>query len=89
VNQPEIDLLDHGGRAQRMIPALGTQAACRELAQLVIHDRNELIESILVSAAPCLEQVRYVLLFHRPLHDPELWPLLKLSQTVNLVHAVD
>src|SRR5262249_46653405 len=48
-DQPEVGLVDQGGRLERQPPLLLGQFRCRELAQLVVDQRQELLGSVEVA----------------------------------------
>ena len=44
LDQPQIGLVDEGGRLQRLTGALATQVRGREPPQLLVHDRQQRVE---------------------------------------------
>ena len=58
VNQAEIDFIDQGAWLKAVAGAFAGHAAARNAMELVMHERNELIERRPISTAPREEQFR-------------------------------
>src|SRR6476660_2669907 len=52
IDQPEVSLVDQGGRLQRVIGKLLTQAINRDSPQFLVNERQHLVERGLVAIAP-------------------------------------
>lgn len=61
VDQPQIRLIDQSSRLQAMTGTLPGHVLPRELAQFLVHQRNELIEGICFAPAPGEQQPGQVL----------------------------
>ena len=51
-DEPEVELVDHGVRFERVIGPFAPKQVRRQLPQLGVDDREELIAGVLVSGAP-------------------------------------
>src|SRR5262249_44804020 len=56
VDQFEVSFVNQSGRLQGMIGTLPAQITSGQLAQFVINQRHQLIESLLITTAPLKEQ---------------------------------
>jgi hypothetical protein len=60
VEEPQIDLVNECGRRQRVIDALVSQLARGNLTELLVHDRQQLVESGLRAATPLPQERRHI-----------------------------
>jgi hypothetical protein len=56
VNQPDEDFVDQRRGLQRVAGTLAIHLPPREPAQLVLHERYQLVEGLSITAAPGLQQ---------------------------------
>jgi hypothetical protein len=58
IYQPKIRLVNQGGRAQRVRSSRLPQALVRQLAELIVHERDQLIAGTLVTRTPAFQERR-------------------------------
>ena len=61
IDEPQVCLVDERRRLQGVPQPLAAKLAPRDMAQLAIHERQQLIERTVIPAAPVVEQRRDVL----------------------------
>src|SRR5262249_42165723 len=59
-HEPEVSLVDQGGRLQGLAGPLGRQPSSRELAQLVVDEGEQVSRGLFVSSAGGVQQASYV-----------------------------
>src|SRR2546421_12243469 len=89
VDEPQVRLVDESRRLQRVTRALPFQTTPRNLVQLAVHERNELLEGGLVALSPGDQQCRNVV--HRPPTggDYSARPAFTLSRPVSRLSQRD
>ena len=60
IDQPQVNLVDEHRGLERVARTLTHHVAPRETAQLVVHERHELVECGLVTRAPVAQELRHV-----------------------------
>ncbi len=60
IDEPQVRLVDEGRRLQRVARAFPFETTPRNLVQLAVHERNELLEGGLVAPSPGEQQCRNV-----------------------------
>jgi hypothetical protein len=57
IHQADVGLVDQGGRLEAVVAALTSHIAVRQVAELRIDGRRQLVEGVWVSVAPGREEL--------------------------------
>jgi|SRR5580658_6305883 hypothetical protein len=55
-DQANVGLMDERGALQRVIRTFGAQVVMRQTVQLLVHDRNQIVQSLLIAALPTKQE---------------------------------
>ena len=57
IDEPQIRLVDQGGRLQRVSRALAVHVPLRQPPQFLVNERRQLVERLLIALAPCNQEL--------------------------------